>query len=127
LLSTYVYKYGLAIPEFDEPREFSGGLVAMLSCGFHGKSFKADFSSLYPAEFYVHVISVPVHTVIFYYFSKPQVFIYLAIGHLFLILGLATILTQYFGIIGLTIAVVVGMVFNLLVPLFYVLMRLKQK
>lgn len=55
LLSTYVYKYGLAIPEFDEPREFSGGLVAMLSCGFHGKSFKADFSSLYPAEFYVHV------------------------------------------------------------------------
>lgn len=55
LLSTYAYKYGLAIPEFDEPREFSGGLVAMISCGYHGKSFKADFSSLYPAEFYVHV------------------------------------------------------------------------
>lgn len=55
LLTTYAYKYGLAIPEFDEPREFSGGLVAMVSCGYHGKSFKADFSSLYPAEFYVHV------------------------------------------------------------------------
>lgn len=55
LLTTYAYTYGLAIPEFDEPREFSGGLVAMLSCGYHGKSFKADFSSLYPAEFYVHV------------------------------------------------------------------------
>lgn len=57
LLATYSYKYKLAIPEFDEPREFSGGLVAMLSCGYHGKSFKADFSSLYPAEFYEHVKS----------------------------------------------------------------------
>jgi O-antigen/teichoic acid export membrane protein len=41
-------------------------------------------------------------------------------------LGLATILTQYFGIVGLTIAVVVGMVFNLLVPLFYVLNRINK-
>lgn len=57
LLTTYSYEYGLAIPEFDEPREFSGGLVALISCGYHGKSFKADFSSLYPAEFYVHVDS----------------------------------------------------------------------
>lgn len=57
LLSTYSYTYGLGIPEFDEPREFSGGLVAMLSCGWHGKSFKGDFSSLYPAEFYNHVKS----------------------------------------------------------------------
>ena len=55
LLATYSYKYNLGIPEFDEPREFSGGLVSMLSCGYHGKSFKADFSSLYPAEFYEHV------------------------------------------------------------------------
>lgn len=54
LLSMYSYKFGLAIPEFDEPRDFSGGLVSMLSCGYHGKSFKADFSSLYPAAFYVH-------------------------------------------------------------------------
>lgn len=54
LLSMYSYKFGLAIPEFDEPRDFSGGLVSMLSCGYHGKSFKGDFSSLYPAAFYVH-------------------------------------------------------------------------
>ena len=57
LLTTYSYEYGIAIPEFDEPRDFSGGLVALISCGFHGQSFKADFSSLYPAEFYVHVDS----------------------------------------------------------------------
>jgi O-antigen/teichoic acid export membrane protein len=81
---------------------------------------------IYLVGMLIYLISVPVHTVIFYYFSKPQVFIYLAIGHLFLILGLATILTQYFGIIGLTIAVVVGMVFNLLVPLFYVLNRINK-
>jgi len=57
LLSAYSYQYGLAVPDYDEPREFTGGLVAMLSAGYHGKSFKADFSSLYPAEFYVHVDS----------------------------------------------------------------------
>lgn len=57
LLSMYSYEYGLAIPEFDEPREFSGGLVAMLSCGWHGASFKGDFSSLYPAVFHEHIKS----------------------------------------------------------------------
>lgn len=55
LLSAYSYKYKLGIADFDEPKEFSGGLVAMISCGFHDKSFKGDFSSLYPAAFYVHV------------------------------------------------------------------------
>jgi len=57
LLSAYSYQYGLGIPNYDEPKEFTGGLVAMISAGYHGKSFKADFSSLYPAEFYVHVNS----------------------------------------------------------------------
>ena len=57
LLSAYSYQYGLSVPNYDEPKEFTGGLVAMISAGYHGKSFKADFSSLYPAEFYVHVNS----------------------------------------------------------------------
>jgi hypothetical protein len=46
---------------------------------------------------------------------------------LILLLGLGTVLTINFGLIGLTLAVIAGMVFNFVVPLFYVLMRLKQK
>jgi O-antigen/teichoic acid export membrane protein len=82
---------------------------------------------LYFSAMLIYLISVPVHTAIFYYFSKPQVFIYVAIGQLTMIAFLGTYLTNRFGLVGLALAVVTGMVFNLVVPLFYVLMKLKGR
>ncbi len=57
LLATWFYEEKLAIPDYDEQREFSGGLVGLTSSGWHGESAKLDFSSLYPAEFIEHVKS----------------------------------------------------------------------
>lgn len=81
---------------------------------------------LYLIGMLIYLIAVPVHTAIFYYYARPQVFIYVALGHLLLVYLLGIFLTQQFGIVGLTLAVVAGMVFNLLVPLFYVLNRIKK-
>lgn len=55
VLAHWSYYAGIAIPQFDEPREISGGLVGMVSSGFHGKGVKFDFSSLYPSEFIQYV------------------------------------------------------------------------
>lgn len=78
LLAMYSYEYGLAIPEFDQTKEFSGGLVAMLSCGWHNQSFKGDFSSLYPAVFHEHIKSpdidlLKVYKLFMYYGWKTRV------------------------------------------------------
>lgn len=81
---------------------------------------------LYLVAMMIYLIAVPVHTAIFYYYSKPQVFIYVALGHLAIVYLLGLILTAQFGIIGLTLAVIAGMVFNLVVPLFYVLNRIRK-
>jgi DNA polymerase elongation subunit (family B) len=55
LMSTYSYNYNVAIPEYDEGAEFSGGLVALLSLGWHGLSVKGDFNALYPSIAYTHL------------------------------------------------------------------------
>jgi len=57
LLAAWSYNNNLAIPEYEAPRKFSGGLVGMVSSGYHGKIVKIDYSSLYPSEKIVHVPS----------------------------------------------------------------------
>lgn len=54
LLAGWSYHQNLAIPEMDEPRDFSGGLVGMTSTGWHGKSAKLDFSSMHISLFLMH-------------------------------------------------------------------------
>jgi O-antigen/teichoic acid export membrane protein len=125
---TYFKKFQIMVILFALVILIGSPLVFIILPWFYGNGYEMlpMVFLIYLMGMLIYLISVPVHTVIFYYYSKPQIFIYLAIGHLFLMLGLATILTQYFGIVGLTIAVVVGMVFNLLVPLFYVLNRIRK-
>jgi len=58
LLSAAAYKFGIAIPDYDEPRKYSGGLVGMVCSGFVENIVKLDFGSLYPSEFLEHVPQV---------------------------------------------------------------------
>lgn len=55
ILSTWSYLNCIAIPDYEPPKEFTGGLVGMVSAGFHKRGVKIDYSSLYPAEFLEHV------------------------------------------------------------------------
>jgi len=54
LLATWSYLNCIAIPNYEEPKKFTGGLLGMVSAGFHKGIVKIDYSSLYPAEFLQH-------------------------------------------------------------------------
>jgi DNA polymerase elongation subunit (family B) len=55
LLTAWSYLNGLGIPDYEEERDFNGGLVGMVSSGFHQNIVKIDYSSLYPAKFLTDV------------------------------------------------------------------------
>lgn len=54
LLAAWSYLNCIAIPDYEEPQEFTGGLLGMVSAGFHRNIVKIDYSSLYPSEFLQH-------------------------------------------------------------------------
>lgn len=72
----------------------------------------------------VFLISVPVHNSIIYYFGKPQVFVWVSIGHLLIIGFLGFWLISNYGVVGAAISVLVGMIFNFLAPLGWFLYKL---
>lgn len=74
----------------------------------------------------VFLISVPVHNSIIYYFGKPQIFVWISIGHLLIISLLGYFLISNFGVIGAASAVFLGMLFNFLVPLGWFLIRIRK-
>lgn len=74
----------------------------------------------------VFLFSVPVHNIIIFYFSRPDVFIWVAIGHLLIIGGLGYVMISNFGIIGASITVLIGTTFNFIYPLIWLLIKLKK-
>lgn len=75
----------------------------------------------------IFLISVPLHSSIIYYFAKPQVFIWISIGHLLIIGILGYFLISTYGVIGAAIAVLAGMLFNFIAPLLWFLKRISKK
>ncbi len=75
----------------------------------------------------VFLISIPIHNSIFYYFGKPEVFIWVAVGHLIIIGSLGFYLINQFGINGAALTVLVGTIFNFLVPLIWFLKKIAEK
>ncbi len=74
----------------------------------------------------VFLISLPVHNSIIYYFGKPNVFVWVSMGHLLIIGILGYFLISAFGIIGASVTVLTGMIFNLLAPLGWLLIKIKR-
>jgi len=74
----------------------------------------------------IFLISVPVHNSIFYYFSKPHLFIYLSILHLAIILGMGYFMISNFGLIGAAVTSLIGTAVNFLVPLGWFLIKVKK-
>lgn len=74
----------------------------------------------------VFLISLPTHTSIIYYFAKPQVFVWVSVGHLLVIGFLGYFLISTYGVTGAAITVLIGMIFNLLVPLSWFLYKLSK-
>ena len=74
----------------------------------------------------VFLISIPAHTSVFYYFGYPKLFVYIALGHLVIIAGLGYTLIGEFGYLGAAYTVLVGNIFNFLVPTIWAIRKFKR-
>lgn len=74
----------------------------------------------------IFLFSIPVHHSIIFYFGRPDVFIWVSIGHLLIIGVGGYLLISNFGIIGASITVLLGTTFNFLYPLIWLLIKLKK-
>lgn len=95
----------------------------------YGPSFagiSGVFSLLFIAQLFF-LISLPAHQSIFYYFSKPQIFVLVALIHL-LVIGIGgLVLIDRFGAIGVAAAVLVGSLSNFILPLFWVVRNFQKR
>lgn len=73
----------------------------------------------------VFLFSVPVHISIIFYFGRPDVFIYIALGHLLLTSFLGYFMISNYGIVGAAITVLIATIFNFISPLTWLLYKLK--
>lgn len=74
----------------------------------------------------VFLISVPIHNSVIFYFGKPQVFVWVSIGHLLIIAILGFFLISNFGVVGAAFTVLTGTIFNFLVPLIWFLYKIRN-
>lgn len=49
IMMAWSFENGLAIPQYDKKRRFTGGLSRLLCVGYVGRQMKFDFNSLYPS------------------------------------------------------------------------------
>lgn len=77
--------------------------------------------------FLIFLFSIPAHHSIIFYFGRPDVFIWVSIGHLIIISILGYFMISNFGILGSAITVFSGMIFNFLYPLGWLILRLRKK
>lgn len=74
----------------------------------------------------VFLFSVPIHNSIIFYFSRPDVFIWISIGNLLIVGGLGYLLISHFGIVGASVTVLTGTTFNFIYPLIWMIINLKK-
>ncbi|HEX6977266.1 MAG TPA: oligosaccharide flippase family protein [Patescibacteria group bacterium] len=65
----------------------------------------------------IFLISIPIHNAIIYYFSYPKLFLWLSIGHFLIIFFVGWNLISTYGAIGAAFSVLIGSLFNFVVPL----------
>ncbi|TSC87766.1 MAG: Uncharacterized protein G01um10147_452 [Microgenomates group bacterium Gr01-1014_7] len=75
----------------------------------------------------VFLFSVPVHISVIFYFARPDIFIWISIGHLLIIGGLGYLLISNYGIVGASITVLIGTIFNFLYPFIWFLKKIYEK
>lgn len=75
----------------------------------------------------IFLFSVPAHTSVFYYFARPSLFVWISLGHLMIIGGLGYILISQLSYTGAALTVLIGTIFNFVVPATWVLYKFRQK
>lgn len=75
----------------------------------------------------IFLISVPVHTSIFYYFSKPKVFVFVGLAQIVLVGTLGWYAISTYGYMGAAFTMLAGNIFNFVVPGIWVLNKFRKK
>jgi hypothetical protein len=74
----------------------------------------------------IFLISLPVHISILYYFSYPKLFVFLSFTHLLLVGILGWFLIGGFKVLGASLTVLIGNIFNFIIPLVWVLIKIRN-
>ena len=75
----------------------------------------------------IFLFSIPVHQAVIFYFGKPNIFIGVSLGHLLIIGTVGYYLISIYGVVGASLTVLIGMIFNFLYPLGWLLFNLRKK
>ena len=75
----------------------------------------------------VFLIAVPIHMAVFYYFGYPKLFFFTGISHFIIISVVGWNLISLFGPQGAATTVLIGQVFNFVVPLIWIVRRIDKK
>ena len=75
----------------------------------------------------IFLISIPVHTSINYYFSKPSTFVWVGTGYLILVSIVGYLFISRFGYMGAAYTMLIGNIFNFIVPGIWVLKEFNKK
>lgn len=95
---------------------------------FYGKSYMESipvFMILFLSQL-VFLISLPYHQAIFYYFSKPKIFVLSSFTQMVCVIVFGVMLVGKFDSLGMALAVFIGNIINFLIPMVWVLWRLKR-
>lgn len=74
----------------------------------------------------IFLFSLPIHNSVIYYYARPDVFIWVSLGHLLIISGLGYLMISHYGVTGAAITVLVGTVFNFFAPFGWFLNRIRR-
>lgn len=71
----------------------------------------------------VFLVSVPVHSAIYYYFEYPKLFVFISLGNILITAAGGWYLISNYGLIGAAYSVLFGNIFNFIVPAAWVLRK----
>lgn len=74
----------------------------------------------------VLLISIPVHTAVFYYFGYPKLFVWISLGHLIIVAVTGYLLIPTYGVMAIAYSVLVAGIFGFIVPTVWVYKKLKR-
>ncbi len=95
--------------------------------------FGSEYGQSYPIfviliiAMLVFMLSIPVHNAIIYYYQYPKLFSYLSVVNLAVVVTLAWVLTENFGVMGTGYSIIAGNMINLIVPMVWFIKKLNNK
>lgn len=96
---------------------------------FYGLSYSQSilpFSILLISQA-IFLISIPVHTSIYYYFSNPKLFVFIGLAQIILVGTLGWYAISTYGYMGAAFTMLIGNLFNFVIPGIWVLNRFRKK